>query len=151
MRESEAAVAIIRSGEACQPAWLARWNDRWQAYHFVAGHRRSDETFRQCLIRELGEELRLAETTDYQAPRQPITTVEFVGFSERAQVETRYKMLPFHVELTETARSVVGNQSEVRWLSLSEIIKGQSNDGQRVSPTMRRLIEAMDREGLGDE
>ncbi len=39
--------------------WLARWNDNWKALFFVGGHREGDETYRECAIREIGEELGL--------------------------------------------------------------------------------------------
>ena len=41
---SEAAVALIRRKQDGQTVWLAQWNDKWQAYHFVSGQKRLDET-----------------------------------------------------------------------------------------------------------
>src|SRR5439155_11076042 len=59
MRQSTAAVALIRRQQRGQTVWLAQWNPGWQRYHFVAGHKRPNETFRECAEREIGEELDL--------------------------------------------------------------------------------------------
>ena len=61
MRQSIAAFAVIRRDERGQTLWLAQWNPKWGAYHFVGGHKRPEETFRECLVREIGEELHLCE------------------------------------------------------------------------------------------
>ena len=47
MRQSEAAVAVIRLVRDGQTHWLAQWNDHWGAFHLVSGHRRPGETFRE--------------------------------------------------------------------------------------------------------
>ena len=65
MRLSEAAVALIRREQDGRTFWLARWNRNWRAYHLVGGHRRPGESFRDCLVREIAEELHLREGTDY--------------------------------------------------------------------------------------
>src|SRR4051812_24779597 len=88
MRRSEAAVALIRREEGGQILWLAQWNPKWQAYHFISGHRRPEETFRECLVREVHEELGLAEGVDYTAAAH----LGFQAFSQGAGVETQYTM-----------------------------------------------------------
>jgi molecular chaperone DnaJ len=75
MRQSVAAVALIRRSEAGQALWLAQWNPHWRRYNFVAGHKRPDESFRQCVVRELAEELGLREGADISV-RVPITVPE---------------------------------------------------------------------------
>jgi hypothetical protein len=61
MRRSEAGVALIRDNvDGGQTRRLARWNTRWQVFHFVAGHRRPEESIRTGLVREVAEERILA-------------------------------------------------------------------------------------------
>jgi hypothetical protein len=60
MRQSLASIALIQRN---QRQWLAQWTENWQGYHFVGGHKRPDESFRDCVIR-VAEELLLAEGTD---------------------------------------------------------------------------------------
>ena len=49
MRVSEAALALITrvtpQGEA---EYLTQWNEKWQAYSLIGGHREPDESFRDC-------------------------------------------------------------------------------------------------------
>lgn len=69
MRLSEAAVALIRREHDGPTLWLAQWNQNWRTYTFVGGHRWPEETFRECLVRELGEELGVAKMSI--SPRRP--------------------------------------------------------------------------------
>ncbi len=143
MRQSEAAVALIRRIQDGQTLWLAQWNPKWRRFHFVSGHRRPDETFRQCLVREVAEELELAEGADYQVSPAPPIHLEFAEFSESTQTETCYIMELFAVELDSAAYSNVGRNAENRWLTEAEIQAGQTHDGQPVSATMKRLFGAI--------
>jgi 8-oxo-dGTP pyrophosphatase MutT (NUDIX family) len=77
-----AAFAVIRRDERGQTLRLAQWNPKWGAYHFVGGHKRPEETFRECLVREIGEELHLCEGLDYRIASAAPTHLEFMDFSE---------------------------------------------------------------------
>ncbi|MFI5459731.1 MAG: NUDIX hydrolase [Isosphaerales bacterium] len=140
MRQSEAAVALIRRQQDDQTHWLAQWNPKWQAYHFVSGHRRHDETFRDCLVREIEEELHLSEGTDYRVSAEDPTHLEFMAFSQSTQTETRYVMELFNVELSSGAHPRVAADPANRWLTEAEIEAGQTQDGRPVSATMKRLL-----------
>ena len=139
-RRSEAAVALIRRESDGQTLWLAQWNRKWQAYHFVAGHRRPDETFRECLVRELGEELGLRADVDCTAAAEPLARVEYSAWSESARAETQYTMELFAVELTSAARASADEDPRNRWLSGPEIASQRCQDGRPVSATMQRLL-----------
>ena len=76
-----AAFAVIRRDERGQTLWLAQWNPKWGAYHFVSGHKRPEEKFRECLVREIGEELHLCEGLDYRIASTAPTHLEFMDFS----------------------------------------------------------------------
>jgi len=139
-RQSEAAVALIRRVRDDQTHWLAQWNPKWQAYHFVSGHRRHDETFRECLVREIAEELHLSEGTDYRVSNESPTHLEFMDFSQSTQTETRYIMELFNVDLSSGAYPRVAADPANRWLTEGEIQTGQTRDGQPISATMKRLL-----------
>jgi 8-oxo-dGTP pyrophosphatase MutT (NUDIX family) len=140
MRQSEAAVALICRDRDGQTLWLAQWNPKWAAYHFVGGHRRPLESFRECLVREIDEELGVAQGSDYQVSTVPPIHLEFTEFSVSTQTETRYIMELFRVKLNSQAVPKVDADPENRWLTAAEIEAGQTTDGQRVSATMRRLL-----------
>ncbi len=103
MRRSEAAIALIRRELGSNTEWLAQWNEAWQAYHFVGGHRRGEESFRECMVRELDEELELRDGADLLVPTAPALHLEYTAFSQRAHEETEYVM-----ELLKWPRWVAG-------------------------------------------
>ena len=141
MRRSIAAVAVIRRETRGQGQWLAQWNDHWQCYNFVAGHKRPSESFRECAVREMEEELGLHERVDFTVPAEPRCQVEYTAWSERARAETRYTMALFDVRLcSDAARAKVDADPRNRWLAESEIRSQQASDGKRVSPTMQRPL-----------
>ncbi len=136
MRQSVAAIALIRD----QDLWLAQWNDGWQAYNFVGGHKHDDESFRECVIREIDEELQLTEP-NVQVADQPLARVDYIAWSQRANEDTRYIMEVFAVQLGGPhARQIVDNEPNNRWLSESEIKTQRCVDGRPVSETMNLLL-----------
>ncbi len=146
MRQSEAAVALIRRVQDGQTLWLAQWNPKWRALHFVGGHKRPEESFRECLVREIVEELGLRQGTDYEVSTRTPARLEFTQFSQSSQTRTCYNMELFNVELTPGAYPKVDANRENRWLTDTEIQAGQTRDGRPVSATMKRLIEEIGRQ-----
>jgi 8-oxo-dGTP pyrophosphatase MutT (NUDIX family) len=141
MRQSIASVALIRRQQDGQTLWLAQWNPRWQKYHFVSGHKQPDETFRQCMVRELGEELGLKEGIDFQLPVEPLAHLEYTAWSESAGAETAYTMELFDVELIgPAARQKVDADPQNGWLSDEEIHSERCEDGKPVSPSMQLIL-----------
>lgn len=141
MRQSNAAVALIRRLQDGQTHWLAQWNPRWQKYHFVSGHRRPEETFRECMVRELGEELGLHEGVDFQIPTGSPAHFEYTAWSESAAANTAYTVELFEVELVSfVARQKVDTDTQNRWLTDEEIRSKRCEDGKPVSPTMGLLL-----------
>ena len=60
LRQSKGGIALIQRTIAGKREWLAQWNDNWKAFFFVGGHRRDRETFHDCVVREIEEELGLS-------------------------------------------------------------------------------------------
>jgi 8-oxo-dGTP pyrophosphatase MutT (NUDIX family) len=143
MRQSEAAVALIR--RRCtregQALWLARWNGKWGSFHFVSGHKRPDESYRACLVRELAEELGLREGDDYSVADRPPYRVEFSAWSTSARAQTRYIMELFDLDLTPEAQSRVSADPGNQWLTEAVIAQGNTSDARPISPTMQDLLE----------
>src|SRR5262245_52404020 len=141
MRSSVAAFALIRRAVAGgRVEYLGQWNDGWHAYHFVGGHQRDGESFRDCCIREVAEELDLVECRDFRVADERRNHLRYIHFSERAKVETDYTAELFDVELLEDAARVVEADSDNRWLTESDIRTGRCRDGRAVSPTMLRIL-----------
>jgi tetratricopeptide (TPR) repeat protein/8-oxo-dGTP pyrophosphatase MutT (NUDIX family) len=144
MRRSEAAIALIRREQDGQTLWLAQWNEGWHALSFVGGHRHDDESFRDCMIRELEEELGLREGADVLVPAARSVHLEYTAVSRRTREETEYVLELFDVTLVggRAIPAIDGNPAN-RWLSEPEIMACQSHDGRPVSETPRRLLSSL--------
>ena len=144
MRESVAAEAIICGREVNPPRWLARWNGQWNCFHLVGGHKEAEESFRQCMIREMAEELGVEEGRDFTVSAEPAKHLEYVAWSARAQADTLYTVELFQVEIVGAAAwAALGQRQDTRWLTQAEIEAQRSADGKPISPTMGRLLDSI--------
>lgn len=144
MRQSVAALALIaRMDDAGEPRWLAQWNSGWNAYALVGGQKRDDETFRECAIREVQEELNLQCGKEFTIADHPTAHLEYTAWSERAQEQTAYTMELFDVRLAgeEVVRQKIDADPANRWLTHDEIQTQQTSDEKPVSPTMKLILE----------
>jgi 8-oxo-dGTP pyrophosphatase MutT (NUDIX family) len=142
MRRSLAALALIRhTTDSGETVWLLRWNQRWQAFSFVGGHREDGETFRACCVREVAEELGLHDDGDCRVDEQPLKHLEFTAWSQAAQEDTAYTFELFEVELrTLAARQQVAASPHNHWVTAAEVRAGRTGDGQPISPTVLRVL-----------
>jgi 8-oxo-dGTP pyrophosphatase MutT (NUDIX family) len=145
LRRSYGAIALIECPYGPDSrSWLARWNRHWESYFFVAGHKHDNESSRDCIVRELGEELGIAEGRNFLVPARPITRLEFDAWSRSVQVETHYVMDIFPVQILGDATwQVLRADSRVRCVTEAEIRAQRGEDGAPVSPTMVRVIESL--------
>ena len=134
-------------------------NESWQRYSLVGGHKREDETFRECLIREIREELGLTEGVHFHAGAEPVARLEFEAWSERAREQTAYTFEVVPVALTPpdakpAAGSDTGGSANVgealqlidanaanRWLSRQEIAAGRTSEGRLVSEILQQVLD----------
>lgn len=143
MRQSIAALALIRrQEEEGRARWLTQWNRKWKAIALVGGHKRPEETFRDCVIRETEEELGLQYGTDFEVAPEPLAHLNYTAFSHSAGEETRYTIELFDVHLTNmTVEEKVSADPQNYWLDPNEIQMGLTSDGKRISPTVALLLD----------
>jgi len=139
-RESVAALAIIRRQINGQECWLARWNDKWQQFSLVGGHKLPDESFRECLIREVAEELHLTPGTDFFVERSPLAHLEYFAWSKRGGEQTDYILEFFVVTLRDHVAFPPDAAPANRWLTEGEILAGQTADGALVAEVVQRIL-----------
>ncbi|HEY7422973.1 MAG TPA: NUDIX domain-containing protein [Gemmataceae bacterium] len=141
MRTSVAAFALFRrAASAGRVEYLAQWNDGWHAFHFVGGHKRDNESFRDCCVREVAEELGLVEERDFRIAAQRRSHLRYIHWSERVKADTAYTIELFDVELLSSAAAAVESGANNRWLTESDIRAGRCRDGRAVSATMLRIL-----------
>jgi ferredoxin-NADP reductase len=142
-RRSEASWALITRRDGPEDRWLARWNAHWARYNFVGGHRHDGESYRDCLVREIVEELGLMERRDYTICQPaPFAHMTYNAWSMSAARDTSYEIEVFGVSLADTTARFT-TQRPVRWLARAEIESLQCANGKPVSGTMRRVLESM--------
>lgn len=139
MRESQAAVALVREWRAGGWVFLCQWSDTWNALHFIGGHREPGETFRRCAVREAAEELAVAEG-ELDVAAEPLARFEYVAFSRSAGVDTRYVMEVFPTCLTAAARARATGRPENCWVGLADVRAGRTADGRPVSPSVALIL-----------
>jgi 8-oxo-dGTP pyrophosphatase MutT (NUDIX family) len=139
LRRSEGGIALFQRVMAGQRQWLAQWNDKWGAFFFVGGHREDSETFRQCVVREIAEELDLSQA-DFTVAAQPAHHLEYRAQSRSAGELTAYVMELFDAQLAAPALEAVEREARNRWLSEEEIHRLEAHDGRPISTTMLLLL-----------
>jgi 8-oxo-dGTP pyrophosphatase MutT (NUDIX family) len=143
MRRSIAAAALIHRLENGQSQWLVQWNSLWQRFYFVSGHKEPEETFRQCMERELTEELQFRQGIHFNVATEPICHLDYDTWSRSAEMETRYTIELFQVELIGSeALAIVEANPANRWINAQEMNAGKCCGGAPLSETIRRLFPA---------
>lgn len=141
MRKSIAALALIQRERDGQTLWLAQWNKRWNAFSLVGGHKRPDESFRDCVIREVFEELDLMPGLEFDVSEQPRARLEYTDRSDSAGEETAYEIELFDVNVKGgSAHEKISADVANRWLSAEEIEQRSCADGQPVSRTVGKCL-----------
>jgi len=144
-RQSEASVALICRIEQGQPRWLARWNKNWKCFYFIGGHKHDDETFLECLKREMQEELSVSAGTHYTVSDTPIACIDYLAESGSTGVETQYILQVFDVHfLDDAAEKEIDSPQEIRWMTENEIRACRSTNGQVISETMVYVLARLD-------
>jgi 8-oxo-dGTP pyrophosphatase MutT (NUDIX family) len=139
LRHSEGGIALFERKLAGKTEWLAQWNENWQAFFFIGGHRHEGETFRDCVLREIGEELDLA-ALEFTVASQPCHNLEYKARSRSADELTAYTMELFAANLSQQAAVVVDVDRRNRWLSEEEILRLEAYDARPISPTVYLLL-----------
>ena len=139
IRETQAAVALIRARHPAGWKYLCQWSDTWHALHFIGGHREAGETFRECAAREVEEELALG-AADFDVAAAPLAHFEYEAFSASAGVPTHYLMAVFPTELAGELGATVGDRPENAWVGTEEVRAGRTADGRRISPSVGTIL-----------
>jgi hypothetical protein len=141
MRTSVAALALVRRPTASGGVeYLARWDERRDAFHFVGGHKGADESFRACCVREAEKGLGLTDGQHFRVAAGPLAHLEYVAFSRGSAAETAYTVELFEVDLLGDAARTVAADPANRWLSEADVRACRCRDGQAVSDRMLRLL-----------
>lgn len=141
MRESVSSVALFQRRTEGKVLWLLQWNAKWRIYSLVAGHLENGESHRECILREVCEELGLDQDIEFSVSLEARARMEFEDWSESANEQTAYTMELFDAELlAATAYRKVEKGPLNRWVTETEIDSLQCADGKPISATVMRLL-----------
>jgi hypothetical protein len=125
--------------------WLAVWDNRHCHFDFVIAERLENDSFRECLDREIAWKLPLRKGKDYlisSVARLHLDT----AFSAAKQTSLMlYSIELFIVDLFgKMAAQSLANDPNLRWLSSNEVLSGKTNCGRNISPRLVSLITKAD-------
>ncbi|MDB5387951.1 MAG: hypothetical protein JWM11_3597 [Planctomycetaceae bacterium] len=135
LRKSEGGIALIERTVNGEQQWLAQWNDNWNAFFFVGGHREPNESFRDCVIREVCEELDV-QPADFTVADTSIKRLEYIATSRGAEVPTAYTMEPFATQLAPAIELAIDSNSKNAWLTEQDVRSLTAGGVRPISVTM---------------
>lgn len=140
-RKSDAALAwITRVNASRETEYLTQWNSGWSAYSLIGGHVEPGESFRQCCLREIEEEL-LSKASDCQLAPYPYATLRFREFSKAAYEASDYH---WQVFLARPSADLLGRlPDDCQWVQAHHIRSGRTADGQPIADQVRRILKAV--------
>ena len=140
LRRSEGGIALIQRTFGGKREWLAQWNDNWKAFFFIGGHREDNENFRECVIREIEEELGL---TPAECPVEATSAchLEYRAISRNAGELTEYVMELFFAHPTPTGVHNIAENPKNKWLDEDEIRGMEAHDARPVSVSMGVILD----------
>jgi ADP-ribose pyrophosphatase YjhB (NUDIX family) len=140
LRHSEGGIVLIQRTVGGRKQWLAQWNENWKAFFFIGGHREDDETFRDCVIREIKEELGL-DPIDCPVAATVASRVEYKAISKSASELTEYIMELYCAQPNPTGLKKIADNPKNKWLDEDEIERQESHDARRVSVSMQVILD----------
>jgi ADP-ribose pyrophosphatase YjhB (NUDIX family) len=144
MRISAAALALIeRVGCGDATEYLTQWNDRWRAFSLIGGHVEPGESFRDCCVREVAEELELAPGVEFEvAPQRLGPRCDYTAYSQSALEATLYEIDLFPTKLlTAAAMAKIDAKTGNRWFSREQIKSGVTRDGHSIAEQVAMVLQ----------
>lgn len=152
----QAAFALISTEDANGRSFLLQWNPKWQCYNFVGGKVENafgdNGDFTMAIRREIAEELGFSNLADIFKERE-IEQIHLWQFSKREKKLKLYRFCVFKIQFFPNLE--VDNtqiKRALRWLStkhhnifvsLDEIDRLETKDGQPISKTVRLILNKL--------
>lgn len=143
IRRAEAAFALFTLRDSySRREVLTQWNLPWQRYSLIGGRREVGESFRDCCVREIEEELGLRREVDFQvAATSLVPRCEYRAHSQRRAEETYYVFEVFRATMeSASALALVTQDKRNRWLTEHEVQFGATKDGAAVAGQAGRIL-----------
>ncbi|MEQ9410494.1 MAG: hypothetical protein RIK87_22355 [Fuerstiella sp.] len=145
MNHFTGSIALMRHPTQLENLWLAWWNQRAGHYDFVTAERLDDESFRECLDREIAWVLDLERGRDYLISSMARLHLDVPVEASEDIPDTFFAVEFYIVDLYgSSGRLSLEQNRDVRWLSSDEVLSGRTSDGRPVSPSLVHLLNQAD-------
>ncbi len=143
MNHFTGSIALLRHPEYLENNWLAYWDARRKHYDFVTAERLDDESFRECLDREIAWVLDIRRGKDYIISSQARLHLDIPVESED---DDTFFVVEFYIAdlYGKSGRASVELNKQLRWLSSDEVLSGRTSDGQLVNSSLVELLDKAD-------
>jgi len=145
MKVQKAAFGIIKTNIDGTEKYLLRWNDKWNCFNLIGGkyEEEQDSDLFATAVRELEEELHLRFGADFEITRGTEHKVEMVQFSQREKIDKRYyfSLFPAKFKNHKTSLEIHSSDTANRWVNKNELKQGSTEDGRKISDTVRAILE----------
>lgn len=145
MPNRQASIALIRHHDEPEQHWLAFWNVSAKQFSFVVAERLENESWRECLDRELAWELDLRRGKDYlissMARLHYEEAVVEPGSDEPSKLEIEFYVVDPYGQ---TGREAFRELPDSRWLSNEELRSGSCKSGEAIDPWLVDLLRKAD-------
>jgi hypothetical protein len=141
----EGSIGLIRHPKEVERLWLAVWDQQSAHFDFVFAERLENDSFRECLDREIAWTLPLRKGKDYL-----ISSVARLHLDTAFSVAEQTNLMLYSIELFivdlfgKMAAKSLANDPDMLWVSSEEVLGGQTNCGRKISPRLVSLIRKAD-------
>ena len=145
MPDRRASIALIRHHDEPEHHWLSFWNAAAQQFSFVVAERLENESWRECLDRELAWELDLRRGKDYL-----ISSMARLHFEEAIVEPNSDEPAKLEIEFYvvdpygRAGREAFKSLPDSRWLSNNELRSGKCESGEAIDPWLVDLLRKAD-------
>lgn len=137
-------VALIPDWAESNSKWSCVWDNVRSCFDFVTAERSGNESFRDCIHREVLEALSLTKRHVLVANMAQLN-LEFVDALPESTSDSHIAVSFYLVHLYSRAARLAGKEMvEGRWLTGKELLNGETTDGWRVSPNLSYLLRRAD-------
>lgn len=143
MNHFTGSIALLRHPEHLEDQWLTYWDVGRKYYDFVTAERLDDESFRECLDREIAWVLDIRRGKDYIISSQARLHLDIPIESE---TDDTFFVVEFYIAdlFGKSGRASVELNKQLRWLNSDEVLSGQTSDGVPVNPSLVELLNKAD-------
>lgn len=136
---------MIRHPERPEQEWLGVYDERRQCYSFIRAERLNNESWRECLDRELSWVLELRRGKDYL-----ISHMARLHFSDTTSDNATGEIIELEFEFYvvdpygRSGRAAFQQLDGVRWLTNGELREGMTEDGVEIDPELTETLRRAD-------